>query len=230
VNSDPAFRRLLWATLIALPIGAALVVICYFFVDQPFAFLAYANKKDWAPYIPYLKWLTFVPTTLEKWVPVILVVLMVRRVWGPLRRCQLTLLVACVSLGLGEMFKGSLAYVCGRPWPETWINNNPSLIGTGTYAFNPFHGGQGWASFPSGHTARMLAAIAPVWVAYPRWRWVCVAAAVPVPVGLLGMDYHFVGDVVGGGFVGAIVGGWAAFFCGLNRRPEQGSVPADRDS
>ena len=29
----------------------------------------------------------------------------------------------------------------------------------------------------------------------------------PVPVALLGMNYHFVGDVVGGGFVGAAVGG-----------------------
>ena len=36
-------------------------------------------------------------------------------------------------------------------------------------------------------------------------------AGVPaVAVGLLGMDYHFVGDVIAGGFVGGIVGTYTA--------------------
>jgi membrane-associated phospholipid phosphatase len=215
-----AFKRLFRNTLVALLLGAALVALCYFFVDRPVAFFIHGSASG---HTPYLKAITFMPTTVQTWVPAALVLLVVRRAWGPWRRCEWTLLAACVSLVLAEQFKESLALVAGRTWPETWVDNNPSLLGDGTYGFFPFHGGPGWTSFPSGHTARTLAAVAAFWVAYPKWRWAWVLAAVPVPAALLGMDYHFVGDVVGGGFVGGIVGTWAAYCCGLYG--QQGSSP-----
>jgi hypothetical protein len=37
-------------------------------------------------------------------------------------------------------------------------------------------------------------------------------------VGLLGMDYHFVGDVIAGGFVGGVVGAYTAHYTGLGPR------------
>jgi membrane-associated phospholipid phosphatase len=125
------------------------------------------------------------------------------------------LVVACISLVLADQFRVSLAYVFGRYWPETWIHNNPSLIGNGAYGFHPFHDGIVYGSFPSGHTARTLAAASVAWIAYPRGRWACVLAAVAVAVGLIGMDYHFVGDVIAGGFVGGIVGAYVACGFGL---------------
>jgi hypothetical protein len=44
---------------------------------------------------------------------------------------------------------------------------------------------------------------------------------VAVAVGLLGIDYHFVGDVIAGGLVGGIVGAYAAHYTGLGGRPAQ---------
>jgi membrane-associated phospholipid phosphatase len=214
-------RRLLRNTLIALPLGAALVALCYFFVDRPVAFFVHDTHNFGLA--AFLKAITYVPTTVEAWVPAVLVVLGVRRAWGPWRRWELALLLACVSLVVAEQFKESAALVAGRTWPDTWVEDNPSLIRNDVYGFFPFHGGRGWESFPSGHTARTLAAVGVFWVAYPRWRWLCVLAAVPVPVGLVGMNYHFVGDVVGGGFVGATVGVWMASCGGL-----AGSVTSSR--
>ena len=123
--------------------------------------------------------------------------------------------VACVSLVLAEQFRGSLAYAFGRYWPETWINGNPSLIGDAAYGFHPFHHGVAYDSFPSGHTARTLAVATVVWIAYPRWRWVCGLASLAVAVDLLGLDYHFVGDVIAGGFVGGIIGAYTARCAGI---------------
>jgi membrane-associated phospholipid phosphatase len=203
-------------TVLALCICAALVALCYFVLDRPIAYFVYEHGLSRTP---GLKWLTYPPPVVEAWVPLLLVALVTRRGVGPLRRWEVSLLAACVSLVLAERFRNSLGYVFGRTWPEPWIDDNPSLIRDGVSCFHFFHGGEGYASFPSGHTARTTAATAVFWVAYPRWRWLCVAVPASVAVGLLGMNYHFLGDVVAGGFLGGIVGVHAAYLSGLPHRP-----------
>jgi membrane-associated phospholipid phosphatase len=212
MNTDPDFGRLLRHSLVGLILCAALVVFCYWFVDRAVAF--YVHDHRFSDYI-VLKWLTYPPPILQAWVPVVLVLLLIRRAWGPFRRWERMVLAAGVGMVLADQFRESLGYVFGRYWPDTWINDNPSLIQDGAYGFHPFHGGSAYMSFPSGHTARTLAVAAVVWIAYPKWRWACVLAAAVVAVGLLGMDYHFVGDVIAGGFVGGIVGAYTATYAGL---------------
>lgn len=209
---ERGFARRLQKTLAALLICAALVLACYFFVDRPVAVYVHDHRFSADS---GLKWLTYSPPIIQAWVPVVLAGLMVRRVWGPFRRWELTLLAACVSMVLADQFRESLSYVFGRYWPETWIDNNPSLIRDGAYGFHPFHDGSAYGSFPSGHSARTLAIAAVVCIAYPRWRWACVFARVAEAVGLLGMNYYFVGDVIAGGFVGGIVGTYTAQCCRL---------------
>jgi membrane-associated phospholipid phosphatase len=207
MNNDLNFTQLLRSALVALFLGTALVLLCYFFVDRPVAF--YVHDHGFS-HDRVLKWLTYLPPLLQTCVPLLLAAFAVRRAWGPLRRWEMVVVVACVSLVLAEQFRGSLAYAFGRYWPETWVNGNPSLIGDGAYGFHPFHHGIAYDSFPSGHTARTLAVATVVWIAYPKWRWACALASLAVAVGLLGMNYHFVGDVIAGGFVGGIVGGYTA--------------------
>jgi membrane-associated phospholipid phosphatase len=215
VDNAPGFRQLLERSLIALLLGAISVTFCYFVVDQPVAF--YVHEHNIARFA-VLKWLTYPPPILQSFVPAVLVALMVRRAWGPFRRWELALLAASVSLVLADQFRVTLAYAFGRYWPETWVGDNPSLIGNGAYGFHPFHSGAAYGSFPSGHTARTLAIAAAVWIAYPGWRWACVVASMAVALGLLGMNYHFVGDVIAGGFVGGIVGAYTTRCCGLSEQ------------
>jgi membrane-associated phospholipid phosphatase len=189
-----------------------LVALCYFFVDRPVAFWVSAHHTD---RFRLLLWLQDPPPILQAWAPAVLVALFIRRAWGPFRRWELTLLAACVSLLVAAQFKDSLKYCFGRYWPETWTHGNPSLLGDGEYGFHPFHDGVAFGSFPSGHMTRTLAMAAVVWVAYPRWRWACMIAALSVAIGLIGMNYHFVGDVIGGSFVGALVGVYIAHACAL---------------
>jgi len=65
--------------------------------------------------------------------------------------------LACsMSFIAANFITNQLKYALGRTWPDTWIQNNPSLIQNGVFGFNPFHGGPGFASFPSGHVAASL--------------------------------------------------------------------------
>ena len=143
---------------------------------------------------------------------------MVRRAWGSFLHWQKTLFVACLSLIVADDFRISLGDVFGRYWPETWIHNNPSLIGTGTYGFHPFQRGDDVGSFPSGHATRILA-FATVWlIAMPRSRTVRVVVVIlsgSMLVSLVAMNYHFVSDVIAGSVLGGIVAVYAAHLARL---------------
>jgi membrane-associated phospholipid phosphatase len=211
-ESAQDFKRLLRRSLVALLLCAALVALGYYFVDRPFAFYVY--RRGFAE-LAVLKWLTYPPPLLQAWAPAVLAALMVRRAWGPFSRSERVLLAACVAIILADQLRQTLAYVFGRYWPDTWIHDNPSLIQGGAYGFHPFHSGSAFDSFPSGHMTRTLALAAVVWIAWPRWRWVCVLASGAEAVALVGMNYHFVSDVIAGGFVGSIVGAYTMYSIGL---------------
>lgn len=203
----PAVRK----AAIALFLCIALVVFCYFFVDRPVAFFVHSHKIS--SYLG-LKWLTLPPPIVQEWTPLVLVVVVLLRLRGPLRPLARTMLLACVAMVVADQFRESISLVFGRDWPETWIDNNPSLIRDGAYGFHWFQGNAVDGSFPSGHMARTLAVAAVVWMSDPRWRWVCILCSAAVAVGLLGMNYHFVSDVIAGSFVGGIVGTFAVLLSG----------------
>ena len=125
--------------------------------------------------------------------------------WRPGPRGAI-LLAACLATMAVIILKDQLKFVFGRTWPETWINHNPSWIGSGRFGFQPFHGGQGWASFPSGHTSVIAAPMAVLWRMLPRWRWLWGVPLALVVIGLLGADYHWVSDVIAGIYLGFAVG------------------------
>jgi membrane-associated phospholipid phosphatase len=126
---------------------------------------------------------------------------------------------------VADQFRESLGDLFGRYWPETWHDNNPSLIGDGTYGFHPFRSGDDNGSFPSGHAARILGFVAPLWIGFPRVRWVCGIAAAPMLAALVAMNYHFVSDVIAGSVLGGIVGTYAALLGGAGRRDIETTAP-----
>jgi membrane-associated phospholipid phosphatase len=121
--------------------------------------------------------------------------------WRP-QACGKTLIACCLAAVVAFVLKEQLKFVFGRTWPETWIGN-PSWIGNGAYGFHFFHGGEGWASFPSGHTTVITAPMAVLWQRTRRWRWLCAVPVFAVVIGLFGADYHFVGDIIAGVYLGA---------------------------
>lgn len=189
--------------LLALLLTAVAVVICYLSLDRPLALLAHAHSGRRETFAS----LTYVPDLL---IPLAAAAFVGFGLWALAGRPfsqPLTAGALCsVSLIVAETIKAQLKYVFGRLWPETWVGNNPSFIHDGAYGFNFFHGGQGYASFPSGHTAATCALISVLWILYPRLRPLYTFAVLAVAIGLIGANYHFLSDVIAGGFVGSSTG------------------------
>ena len=66
--------------------------------------------------------------------------------------------------------------------------------------------------------------VAVLWLAYPGGRWAWVLGGIVLGISLVGMNYHFVGDVIAGGVIGSIVGAYVAMGCGAPIVPAEEPV------
>jgi len=61
-------------------------------------------------------------------------------------------------------------------------------------------------SFPSGHSSQAAALLSVLWLLYPRWRWAYAGAFVVLAAALIVGEWHFLGDILAGGLIGAAGG------------------------
>ena len=112
-----------------------------------------------------------------------------------------TALAAAIATILAVLMAEITKHLFGRTWPETWVHNNPSWITNHVSGFHPLKGGPEYASFPSGHTARITAPCAVLWHRLPKLRVLWAVPTTLVTVGMIGADYHFLGDCLGGAYL-----------------------------
>ena len=181
--------------------GLVAVALCILLVDRPVADFAHAlHRPVWCV---WLTWIADVPAPasgaglagcglawLFGWRP------------GPLGR---VVLAVCLATLAADAAKDVLKVAFGRTWPETWVGGNPSWINQHVYGFFPFHGGAGWASFPSGHVTVIAAPCTVLWRCWPQLRVIWAGLVVAVIVGLIGADFHFLSDCLAGGLLGTAV-------------------------
>ncbi|WP_186648680.1 phosphatase PAP2 family protein [Fluviispira vulneris] len=110
---------------------------------------------------------------------------------------------ATLSVVLAAQIKDILKYLFGRYWADTWFNNNPSLLVNNVYGFQFFQKAN--SSFPSGHTTVTFAFCTVCLLYYPKYKYLFIIPMITVCIGQIGMHYHFVSDVIAGGFLGYAV-------------------------
>ncbi len=203
---EPRKYRSRFAVLGFIFLGA--ILLSYYQIDRPlsqFAFRTFHDSR--APFVALTRLIDILEIAAALTLVWTGLVFARRRELGPRGQIALRATLALfLAIGVKELAK----YAFGRTWPETWICGNPSFIRDGAYGFTPFHGGAGWGSFPSGHEAVVCAVAGCLWVLAPRLRPLGAVGALAVGVGLLGADYHWFSDVIGGGLLGWMLGLFAA--------------------
>jgi membrane-associated phospholipid phosphatase len=212
-----------WMIFLALTVAG--VVASYLWLDRPIAFFVHDHVRQFSIFSR----MTQLPELIAPFAGALLLGMGLLVLTGrPLSKPLATTFLCGLSLVVAGGIKTELKYVFGRTWPETWVRNNPSFIHDGVYGFNPFHEGVAYAAFPSGHTAAICALMSVLWLCYPRFWSMYLAAILAVSIGLVGADYHFLSDVIAGAFVGTSTG-WmlvAAWHAGTRRAPAD-AAPAE---
>lgn len=91
-----------------------------------------------------------------------------------------------------------LKRVFGRSAPSRWLDQHE-------FAFHWFRGRQAdLESMPSGEGAVLVAALAVLWVTYPRFRLAYLIIGGAEAIGLVWLNWHFASDVIAGAAVGAL--------------------------
>jgi membrane-associated phospholipid phosphatase len=200
-------QRLVGRWLLASFGCVGLIVLAYYCIDRPVAYFVHDTGLNQHRFLALLG---RPPEAFAYVAPLILALGLIQAWRRRLTRSWKVWLAASFSLLVSVALVLTLKFVCGRTWPERWDEpwraNNPSLIQDGVYGFHPFHGGGTHAAFPSGHMACTLAGVTVLWFGWPRGRWAYALLSVQVVVALVGMNHHFVGDVIAGGGIGWLCG------------------------
>ena len=195
---NPAQKWLMW-----LGITGCADVVSYVWLDRPIALWVHEHLHE---YDLFAK-LPYIPEIIS---PLVILAFAAIGLWAlstrALSKLQTVAVLAAASLAVAAGVKDQLKLAFGRTWPETWVRDNPSLIRDGVYGFNPFHGGPGFAAFPSGHMTAICAVMTVLWICYPRYRVLYGIFIGAVAIGLVGADFHFLGDVIAGAFLGVSTG------------------------
>jgi membrane-associated phospholipid phosphatase len=195
-----------WKFLVAVAVGAIFVACCYFWIDRALAFWVHTHQSHFVARDD-LNAIAGVPN------PAVLVSLVMFFLLGgfqlagrALNRFEQVVLASSTSVLVGETIKDILKWVFGRPSPDIWVTSNSSAIGSQEYHFHWFHGIEPFNAFPSGHMTAVTAVIAILWIHYPRFRPIYAVSCLTVAAGLIAFNFHFLGDVIAGALLGAMVG------------------------
>lgn len=185
-----------------------MVVISHQWLDRPIALFVHRpwqrSPDGWWTMLTHIP-NPLIPAAIITFVMLGLRALMKRSLPG----YQAAGFVCSVSVIVTELIKEKLKFMFGRSWPESWMGNNPSFIRDGVYEFHFLQGGGAFNAFPSGHMATSCAVLAVLWLWYPRFKILYLIAGLGIGAGLVGANYHFLGDVIAGALVGGSIG-WLA--------------------
>ena len=186
--------------LIAFPIVTLAVVFCNYYLDTRIASsvqLFFRSNKKAAFYLANIPDVLLIFVVIVTLFALYLYFSRSRKGLND-QRTLLYKLVAVVAPA-SYVLKSVAKFIFGRIQTREWLLR-PDL-----YGFNWFHGGGNFEGFPSGHMVVFTALAAALWRFYPECRTISRIAIVVLGFSLIATNYHFLGDVIAGAYLGLVI-------------------------
>ena len=196
MNRNAALRN--W--LFAFASTAILVAACIAYVDRPVAEFFDVHLRRTTAWV----WIDRALAPLDLVVVIAVLLAFGCGIWAR-SGCLLpswtrTPLLCCWAAVWAAVASFVFKYAFGRAWPD------PAFVQNHIYEFHLLHGGPHWKSFPSGTAAVSAAMGSVLWIALPRSRPIGALAVTLLCVAVVVTNFHWVGDVIAGTFLGAFIG------------------------
>lgn len=186
--------------LIALALSVPAVAVCIVYVDRPVADFVESHVR----HAELGNWLELAIRPLDLVVLSALLFLFGCGLWAAsgreLRTWAETPLLCSWSAMWAVAAEIIFKHIFGRGWPD------PTYIRDHLYGFHLLHGATHWDSFPSGTAAISVAIVSVLWIRNPRLRVPGVLIVFLLSAAVVIVNYHWLSDVIAGGFMGATIG------------------------
>ena len=180
--------------------ATVLVTFCNYFVDIPLALFVkefFKNSTIWSKYTADVPDTLIYAVCMTTLVSLACYLIRVKKeIFDSATRCFLLITYA---VPLSYVSKALLKFIFGRVNTREWLAK-PEL-----YGFHWFHGSGFGGGFPSGHMAVFTALVAAMWRYSPRYRPLYLILSLLLAAALIATNYHFLGDVIGGAYLGILV-------------------------
>lgn len=186
--------------LISLAVTALLVFLSHFYVDADLALFIsrrFAGNSTWARYTAAIPDLLFLLVCIMTVVSVICY--RVRTRGGINTTAASFFQLVAYAVPASYVSKVVLKLIFGGVNTRVWLHK-PRL-----YGFHWFQGGGFYDGFPSGHMAVFMTLTAAIWRFYPRCRIICPIFMLVFASSLIVTNYHFLGDILAGAYLGVLV-------------------------
>jgi membrane-associated phospholipid phosphatase len=195
-NDKAALRN--W--MLAFAATAAAVVVCFKWIDRPVAEFAETHIRHTAAW----GWIVHGLAPLDAVVAMLGLFACMCGAWSIFSRplppwTQTPLLCALAALGATVVCL-LLKHLFGRS------SVDPAYLQGHLYGFSLLHGGLYGQSFPSGTAAISTAIVSVLWMVAPRLRMAGGLIVLLLSAAVVITNFHWVGDVVAGIYLGALIG------------------------
>ncbi len=186
--------------LLAFAATAIMAVVCIAYVDRSAASFFDQHLRH---------------TTARLWI---------ERALAPLDLTVAMALLFLLGCGVWASFNRALPLWTRTPrlcsWAASWatlasslfkrifgrVQPDPEFLQNHLYGFRLLHGGPHGHSFPSGTATISAAIVLVLCILLPRWRALGILIVALLSIAVILTNYHWVGDVVAGVFLGAFIG------------------------
>jgi len=181
---------------------AAIVIVflSIFFIDEPLASWVAMQKLN---EIDFFQFAVYLPNAIIYVATAATVVVLSTRQIQSLSKAHAAILALSMSGYLAVVATRLLKFFFGRIGPEHWVKQNFDAAATG------FHWLMGmgtlYQSFPSGHSAAIVATSVVLASMYPGYRWLCFLASAIVLLSLIAIQSHYLSDCIAGGLIGFLL-------------------------
>jgi membrane-associated phospholipid phosphatase len=196
MTSEAAFRR--W--LLALALCVAAVGLCIACVDRPLA--------EWLDaHVRHTEFWAALNLALYPFLLVVVAALFFLFACGtsvisgrPLRPWTTIPILCSWATMWAVASEIILKRIFGRGWAD------PTFVRDHLYGFHFLRGETHWDAFPSGTGTVSFAILAVLWILKPRFRPAGVTIVVMLSIAVVIGNYHWLSDVIAGGFLGVTIG------------------------